>query len=130
MYEVNAFEFQTLMSRMLLLAQGDAAPNAGPPANPLLQMAPMLAMFVVLFYLIVLRPQQREQQQRRDMLSGLKKNDKVVTIGGIIGTIVEFSGDGSRVTLKVDDGTRIKFTRSSLQGPYDEKSESENSGNS
>ena len=115
---------------MLLLAQGDAAPNAGPPANPLLQMAPMLAMFVVLFYLIVLRPQQREQQQRRDMLSGLKKNDKVVTIGGIIGTIVEFSGDGSRVTLKVDDGTRIKFTRSSLQGPYDEKSESENSGNS
>lgn len=130
MYAVNAFEFQTLMSRMLLLAQGDAAPNAGPPANPLLQMAPMLAMFVVLFYLIVLRPQQREQQQRRDMLSGLKKNDKVVTIGGIIGTIVEFSGDGSRVTLKVDDGTRIKFTRSSLQGPYDEKSESENSGNS
>ena len=127
---MNAFEFQTLMSRMLLLAQGDAAPNAGPPANPLLQMAPMLAMFVVLFYLIVLRPQQREQQQRRDMLSGLKKNDKVVTIGGIIGTIVEFSGDGSRVTLKVDDGTRIKFTRSSLQGPYDEKSESENSGNS
>lgn len=92
-----------------------------------MQMVPMLIAFVVMFYFIVLRPQQREQKERAQRLASLKKNDKVVTIGGIIGTIVDLSGDGARVTLRVDDGTRIKFTRSSIQGPYEEKSESESS---
>jgi len=55
----------------------------------------------------------------------LKKNDKVLTVGGIIGTIADLSNDGSRVTLKVDDGTRIKFTRSSIQGLYSENAEPE-----
>ncbi|MEQ9406286.1 MAG: preprotein translocase subunit YajC [Fuerstiella sp.] len=107
-----------------------AAPADGPgvpgeQANPLVQMAPMLIMFVVLFYFIVMRPQQKEQRKRQELLGALKKNDKVLTIGGIIGTIVDFSGDGQRVTLRVDDGTRIRFTRSSIQGPYDEKAEAD-----
>ena len=107
-------------------AGGAPAGGAGQPeVNPLVQMAPMLIMFVVLFYFIVMRPQQREQRRRQELLNALKKNDKVLTIGGIIGTIVDFSNDGQRVTLRVDDGTRIKFTRSSIQGPYDEKSETE-----
>lgn len=93
-----------------------------------MQMAPMLIMFVVLFYFIVMRPQQKEQRRRQELLEALKKNDKVLTIGGIIGTIVDFSSDGHRVTLRVDDGTRIKFTRSSIQGPYDEKAEAEAAG--
>lgn len=120
-----------LLTNLLMLAQETPAaqleeggPGAAPP-NPLMQMAPMLIMFVVLFYFIVMRPQQREQRKRQDVLSALKKNDKVLTIGGIIGTIVDFSSDGQRITLKVDDGTRIKFTRSSIQGPYDEKAETE-----
>ncbi|MCA9050413.1 MAG: preprotein translocase subunit YajC [Planctomycetaceae bacterium] len=93
--------------------------------NPLLQSLPLIISLVVFFYFIVLRPQQKDQERRRTLLAGLKKNDKVVTIGGIIGTIVDLAGDGSRVTLKVDDGTRIKFLRSSIQGPYDEKSETD-----
>ena len=123
------------LSRGLLLAQenagGDAsnapAGNVPPPtvAEGFGSMVPMLVAFMVMFYFIVMRPQQKEQQKRKDLLSELKKNDKVLTIGGIIGTIVDFSNDGARVTLRVDDGTRIKFTRSSIQGTYDEKAEAD-----
>ncbi|MEZ6129666.1 MAG: preprotein translocase subunit YajC [Planctomycetaceae bacterium] len=125
---VNILTVKSAVVQTLSLAQGDAAPGGGAAqVNPLVQMAPMLVMFVVMFYFIVLRPQQREQKERAARLASLKKNDKVLTIGGIIGTIVDLSNDGTRVTLRVDDGTRIKFTRSSIQGPYEEKSESETS---
>lgn len=122
-------------SNALLLAQETTGGDAGnAPADkvapPTLgegfgSMVPMLVAFMVMFYFIVMRPQQKEQQKRKDILSELKKNDKVLTIGGIIGTIVDFSNDGARVTLRVDDGTRIKFTRSSIQGKYEEKAEAE-----
>lgn len=131
---MNIFGLKLGVSNFLTFAQEVANPAAGGggaapvPVNPLVQMAPMLLMFVVMFYFIVMRPQQREQRKRQDQLDALKKNDKVVTIGGIIGTIVEISSDGSRITVKVDDSTRMKFTRSSIQGPYNEKSEAESNG--
>ena len=119
--DVNTIWLKSVYFNLLMFAQGDAVPNAnGPPPNPLIQAVPMLVMFAVLFYLIMIRPQQGEQKERQERLEALKKNDKVLTIGGVIGTIVDFSGDGKRVTLRVDDGTRIKFTRSSIQGLYNE----------
>lgn len=115
----------TLLNVLIVAQAENPAGGAGNGGGELLRMAPMLIMFVVLFYVIMIRPQQKEQQERQQRLESLKKNDKVLTIGGIIGTIVDLSNDGKRVTLKVDDGTRIKFTKSSIQGPYDE-SEGEN----
>ena len=133
MYFVNVSILTTAVADFLTFAQEGGAPAGGAPGggaaapevNPLVQMAPMLIMFVILFYFIVMRPQKREQQKRQDILGGLKKNDKVLTIGGIIGTIVDLSNDGARVTLRVDDGTHIKFTRSRTQGPYNEKPEAD-----
>lgn len=117
-------------TNLLLFAQEVAAPaadapNGGDPeaigkVNPFMEMAPMLIGFVVLFYFIIIRPQQREQKQRQEKLNSLKKNDKVVTAGGIVGTISAFSDDGTTVTVKVDDSTRIKFTRDSIRGPLAE----------
>ncbi|MCR9200091.1 MAG: preprotein translocase subunit YajC [Planctomycetaceae bacterium] len=118
---VNISGLQHVLSQLTLFAQNP--PKEAP--NPLLQAVPMLVAFMVMFYLIILRPQQKETARRQELLNTLKKNDKVLTAGGIIGTIVDFSGDGSRVTLRVDDGTRIKFTRSSIQGPYNEKADAE-----
>lgn len=142
---MNLSAVQIFLTDILLFAQGAEQGGGGVPGDApadggagaangqgggsgLMQMAPMLIMFVVLFYFIVMRPQQKEQQRRQELLESIKKNDKVLTIGGIIGTVVDFSPDGNRVTLRVDDGTRIKFTRSSIQGPYDEKAEAEAAG--
>ena len=111
---------------MLAQVDGGAAAPAGEaakdPVNPLGPLIPMLAIGVF-FYFIMMRPQQKEARRRKDMLSQMKKNDKVVTIGGIIGTVVDLTSD--RVTVRVDDGTRIKFLRSSIQGLYEENAESE-----
>ncbi len=102
----------------------NAAKDAPPPW---LQFLPFIAIGLF-FYFILLRPQQAEQRRRKELLTTLKKNDKVVTTGGMIGTIAEISSDGSRVTLRVDDTTRIKFLRSAILEPLKESPDSNGSG--
>lgn len=110
-------------------AEGEAAPAGTAPAGganaqdppPWMSFAPIL-FIGILFYFMLLRPQAREQKRRQELLNALKKNDKVVTTGGIIGTVADLSEDGRFVTLKVDDSTRIKFLRSAIHGPLDDKS--------
>ncbi len=101
--------------------KGGAKPN-GEEAPGYTQFLPLI-FIALMFYLILLRPQQREQKRRQATLNALKKNDKVVTTGGVIGVIADLSADGRFVTLKVDDSTRIRFLRSALHGLLDEKTE-------
>ncbi|TWU12820.1 preprotein translocase subunit YajC [Symmachiella macrocystis] len=81
----------------------------------------------VLFYFMMIRPQKREQSKRQSLLDSLKKNDKVVTIGGIIGTIAAISPDSDEVTVKVDENTRMRFRRSSIQQVVTAETEAEKS---
>lgn len=97
------------------------------PAPEWMQFLPFIAIGLF-FYFILLRPQQAEQRRRKELLTTLKKNDKVVTTGGMIGTIADISSDGTRVTLRVDDNTRIKFLRSAIQEPLKDGPESNGSG--
>lgn len=87
---------------------------------------PMLvfgSVAVVMFYGMVIWPNLRDRKRHTNLLKTLKKNDRVVTSGGIIGQFV--SADGVEVTLKVDDNTRIKFHRNYIVGVLaDEKKES------
>ena len=118
------------VSDLMLLAQAgaDADQPAVLPDKPDLfqSLAPMVA-FGIFFYFIVMRPQLKAQKDKRkqheDLMANLKKNDKVVTVGGIIGTVAEVSDD--RVTLKIDDNTRVKFTRSSIQDLLSDRLESD-----
>lgn len=59
---------------------------------------PLILMFVI-FYFLLIRPQQKKQKAHREMLSALKKGDKVLTGGGMYGRIVEVDGDVLRVDL-------------------------------
>ncbi len=102
----------------------NAAKDAAPPW---MQFLPFIAIGLF-FYFILLRPQQAEQRRRKELLTLLKKNDKVVTTGGMIGTIADISSDGTRVTLKVDDNTRIKFLRSAILEPLKDSPDSNASG--
>ena len=102
-----------------LLAQ-DEKQAQGNPLAPLL--FPMVAIGL-LWYFLILRPQNRERRSKDDLLKALKKNDRVVTIGGIIGSVAHLSPDGKEVTLKIDDNTRIKFLRSSIQTVQTETAE-------
>ncbi|MET3543416.1 preprotein translocase subunit YajC [Paenibacillus favisporus] len=72
---------------------------------------PLVLMFAI-FYFLLIRPQQKKQKTRTSMLSALKKGDKVVTIGGLHGTIMEITDD--IVVLRVNDVTKLTFDRGSI----------------
>ncbi|WP_409341627.1 preprotein translocase subunit YajC [Paenibacillus sp. MBLB4367] len=92
---------------MIYLA--DAAGGSSP--NMLLSLWPLALMFVVLYFLLI-RPQQKRQKTRSSMLNQVKKGDKVVTIGGLHGTIIELTDD--IVVLRVNDATKMTFDRSAI----------------
>jgi preprotein translocase subunit YajC len=85
------------------------SPAASP--GPLAMLFPFVIMFGI-FYLIVFRPQAKTQKQHADMLKNLKKNDEVVTSGGLIGTVVNIKPD--TITLRVDDNVRVEVERSAI----------------
>ncbi|MBP1998999.1 preprotein translocase subunit YajC [Paenibacillus shirakamiensis] len=72
---------------------------------------PFVIMFAV-FYFLLIRPQKKKQQTRNSMLGSLKKGDRIVTIGGLHGTILEMSDD--TVVLRVNDVTKLTFERSAI----------------
>ena len=86
----------------------------------LVLLGPMILVLIVVQYLLVTRPQQREQSKHQQMLSSLKKNDRVLTSGGVIGTVVSLSEDKREITLRVDDNARIKFRTEYVRGLLDE----------
>ncbi|OYW17930.1 MAG: preprotein translocase subunit YajC, partial [Planctomycetales bacterium 12-60-4] len=89
------------VSLVTLLAQGEGEKTP----DFWVSMLPFVLIFALLFP-IVIWPQRKEQQKREALMNSLKKNDRVVTIGGMIGSIANISADGKEITLKVDDNTR------------------------
>jgi preprotein translocase subunit YajC len=69
-----------------------------------------LILILFLGYFIVWRPEKKKQREYKDQLASIKKNDRVVTIGGIYGVVANVNREADKVTLKVDDNTKIDFT--------------------
>jgi preprotein translocase subunit YajC len=78
----------------------------------LTQMAPLVLIFVV-FYFFLIRPQQRKQKDHRTMLEALRRGDRVVTGGGIIGTVAKVQGD-QEVMVEISEGVRVRVLRSTI----------------
>jgi len=78
-----------------------------------------------LFYFLLLRPQQQQEQKRRSMIDALKKNDKVLTTGGMYGTVISVDSTNDKVVLRVDDerGVKLAFTKASVARVIDTASE-------
>jgi len=64
---------------------------------------------MVLYYFLIIRPDRRKQTSQRSQLETLKKNDRVVTIGGIYGVVMNVQRETDEVTLKVDEATNTKI---------------------
>jgi len=94
---------------------GSAPPTGGAPPNSgiaaLLQIGWFVPLFVI-FYLLLIRPQQQQQKQAEKMRSALKKGDKVLTTGGIIGTVVGL--DDGKAVLRVAEDVKLEFARSAI----------------
>lgn len=131
----------------LMLAQADEAPlgpsgpaggEAGPtgtqsttgqptggattPQGPDYSTLYMVVLFIVVMWVLILLPQRREKKKHAEMLGALKKGDRVHTVGGVLGTVVDVRDH--EVVLKVDEAnnTRMRFTRAAIQGVIGEES--------
>ncbi|MDC3412439.1 preprotein translocase subunit YajC [Aquibacillus sp. 3ASR75-11] len=78
----------------------------------LVQLSPIILMFVI-FYFLLIRPQQKKQKKVREMQSDLKKGDKIVTIGGLHGTV--HAVNEGNIVLTVEDGTKLTYDRSAVR---------------
>ncbi len=108
------------------LFAADAPPAGGDPGVGGLSL-PMMTAIVLLFvgYIFVWLPERRKQKAYRSQLSAIKKNDRIVTIGGIYGIVSNVNREADRVTIKVDENTKIEFTMSSISRVLSEASDKE-----
>ena len=98
---------------MIDVAYAQGAGGAGGAGGGFSMLVPLLLMFAV-FYFLLIRPQQKKQRRHQDMLKSLKVGDKVMTNGGIVGTIVE--GGEQFVKLEIADRVRVDIGRSYIAG--------------
>ncbi len=80
-------------------------------ANPLLNLLPLILIFVI-FYFLLIRPQKSKEKEHSKMLGNLNKNDEVVTSSGIHGTIVNVKDKS--VILRIDDNVKMEIEKSAI----------------
>lgn len=96
------------MLAVLLLAQDAAQPQG----NPLFTFAPFI-LIALMFYFMMIRPQQRQEKERQAQLGALKKDDEIVTTGGIIATVVSIKKDKDEVVIE-SMNARFKVLKSAI----------------
>ncbi len=74
---------------------------------------PLILMFVI-FYFLLIRPQQKKTKEHRQMVSNLKKGDRIVTSGGIFGTVKDVKAD--RVIVTIADNVKVEVAKSAING--------------
>jgi preprotein translocase subunit YajC len=91
-------------------AMGQAGAEGG-QAGGFTAFVPLILMFVI-FYFLLIRPQQKKAKEHRNMVDSLKKGDRIITSGGIHGTIVSL--DETTINLEISDGVKIKINRGNV----------------
>ncbi|MDG6095368.1 preprotein translocase subunit YajC [Acetobacter sp. AN02] len=94
-------------------AHAQSASGAGGMGSGLLAFLPYLAIFAVFYFLLIL-PQQRKQKQLKDNLGKLRRGDKVLTAGGIVGLVVRAQDGAEEVEIEIAPNVRVKTIRSTI----------------
>jgi preprotein translocase subunit YajC len=96
-----------------LFMMAPPASEGAKQANPLLSFLPLLAIIVIMYFLL-LRPQAKRQKEHKKMQETLQKGDKILTVGGVIGTIAGMDERENTIILKVADNVKLEITRNSI----------------
>ena len=99
----------------ILLAAAAAAQNAAPTGgspNPLIQLAPLVFMFVI-FYFLLIRPQQQQRKKHMEMVQNVRRGDTVVTQGGVIGKVTKVP-EGDEVMVEIADNVVVKVLKATI----------------
>jgi preprotein translocase subunit YajC len=87
-------------------AMGPSQGSAGPSGGMLGSLIPLILIFVI-FYFLLIRPQQKRAKEHKTMIENLKKGDKIITSGGVYG-VIEAVGTNT-VTVKISENVKVKF---------------------
>ncbi len=111
LFQIDSEVIEVNLNQLILLAQEDVA-----PATPFGGMMLPLAVIMVLFYFMILRPQKTKEQSFRSMIDNLKEKDRVVTVGGIHGVVTNVLRDRDEVSIRIDEstGTKIRVGTSAI----------------
>jgi preprotein translocase subunit YajC len=105
------------MFHTLVLALQDSlpasAPTAAPASNAWWTQFALMGIIFAIFWFVMIGPERKNRKKREAMLAAMGKGDKVMTSGGLYGTIVQVQDDV--VTLQVDEGVRLRFSRAAIQ---------------
>ncbi len=108
---------------LLLLPSSEAAAGTTGATGGVGQWGILIVMplIILVFYFLVMRPQNKKQKEAKKMLESIRKGDRVVTIGGLRGTVVGVKDDV--VVLKVDDNTKLEYSKNAVASVLERKDE-------
>jgi preprotein translocase subunit YajC len=110
--------FMALAWAFVLIGLAGCVPDGGAPAEGqgggMAQMIMIMAIFIAIFYFLLIRPQRKRQKEHSQLLEELRKGDKVITSSGIYGTIENIGKDS--IVLRVESGATLRVTRDSIGG--------------
>jgi len=93
-------------------AQGQSVAN-GTSGASWMSFVP-IALMVLIFYFLLIRPQQKKEKERKEMINNLKPGDRVITSAGIYGSVSEIKDDNI-VIIKINNSTKVEFAKSAIQ---------------
>ena len=96
----------------LAYAQGTAGSVSAQGQGSFMILLPMYLIIFLVFYFFLIKPQQKQQKEKQEMINAIKKNDEVITVGGIHATVVNVKDKS--VVLKVADNVKIEFDKNSI----------------
>ena len=96
----------------MFITEAWAQGAGGGGSDFLVQLFPLVLIFIV-FYFLLIRPQQTKMKQQREMLSGVKRGDRVVTGGGMIGLVTKVIGD-NELQVELADGVRVRIIKATI----------------
>ena len=96
----------------MFISPAYAQAPGGAAANPLLQLAPFILVFVF-FYFLIIRPQNQARKKHQEMISNVRKGDVVVTSGGMIGKVTKVL-EGDEIMVELADNVTVKVIKSTL----------------
>lgn len=101
------------MTSLFGIAPAYAQAADGGAGGAIMQLAPLLLIFVV-FYFLLIRPQQKKMKEHREMLGQLKRNDRVVTAGGIVATITKVKDGSDEIEAEIAPNVRVTLVRGTI----------------
>jgi preprotein translocase subunit YajC len=103
------------MSQLYAMASTPSSTDPAAPApNPFMSMLP-LVVIAVLFYFLLIRPQQKQAKEREKLLKDLKEGDKVVLVSGVFATVTKIEDEGKIVRLQIADNVVVKANRVAIE---------------